>query len=46
MRDLLDVGEIAARALLDAQLRRLTSRERANLTSRRDELRLYLEQVE
>ncbi len=46
VRDLLDVGEIGARAVLDAQLRRFTARERANLTSRRDELRLHLEQLE
>lgn len=46
VRDLLGVGEVPARAVLDAQLRRFTSRERANLTASRDELRAYLEGLE
>lgn len=46
VRDLLGVGEVPARAVLDVQLRRFTSRERTQLTSRRDELRAYLEGLE
>lgn len=46
VRDLLGVGEIAAKAVLDAQLRRFTSRERDNLASSVDELRLHLEELE
>ena len=46
VRELLGVGEIAAKAELDVQLRRFTSRERAHLTSRLDELRLHIQELE
>ena len=39
VRDLLGVGEVPAKAVIDAQLRRFTSRERARLVSMRNELR-------
>jgi DNA gyrase subunit A len=43
LRSRFGISEIAARAVLDAQFRRVTSRERALITEGCDELRAHLE---
>ena len=42
LQDRLHIGEDPAHAILDAQLRRFTSRERARLVAIRDEIRTEL----
>jgi DNA gyrase subunit A len=46
LRDLLGVGEIPAKAVMDAQLRLFTSRQRAKLASNCDQLRAEIAELE